>query len=209
MRYTFQLAFVNHLAVKRKYMFSMTEADLRNKWISCLRAGVENAILIANEPNTITKQHHVANAVALQVLRDALIAPDDPIATGTPLNNNSYTAASRNGRYPSPANTKPSHVRSNSFSKTYAYGPGKAEVGLMGDTPKMGSSTSERRPSGPNISSAIAGRRGSKDEADTTNTSYCKTGADIVMMVCQNSHLPAVLSMLNAHVSAAKHPMGK
>lgn len=208
MRYTFQLAFVNHLAVKRKYMFSMTEADLRNKWISCLRAGVENAIAIANEPNTISKQHHVANAVSLQVLRDALIAPDDPVAVGATLNNNSYTAVSRNGRYNSPA--KPIHVRSNSFSKTYAYGPGKAEVGLLGgDTPKLGGSISDRRPSGPSISSTIAGRRGSKDEGDGGNASYFKTGNDIVMMVCQNSHLPAVLSMLNAHVGEAKHPMGK
>jgi len=207
MRHTFQLAFVNHLGIKRKYMFSMTDGLLRDNWLECLRVGVDAALVATATPSLLSRAHQVANAVALQVLRDTLIVPDDALPQHG-LNAVASTPASRNGRNNSPINQRPVHVRSNSFSRTYATGIGKAEVDLLGqDVNRLQHpSMSGRRPSG-NLNPLTVRRSSKDDSAEHALLARSTTGHEVVTVTCQNSHLPAVLGLLNAHVDVSRHPL--
>ena len=75
------VAFSNHLGVKRKYCFSVTDPALRAKWGNLLPRQValtrQHFALIPDSPTSRPRQ--AAEAVALHVLRDALIPPpEDP-----------------------------------------------------------------------------------------------------------------------------------
>ena len=77
MKHTFQVSFSNHLGFKRKYCFSVTERSVLAKWAATL----PRQIMLARQATAIvpsTPEQRVraaAEAVALQVLRDALIPP--------------------------------------------------------------------------------------------------------------------------------------
>lgn len=187
MSHTFQIAFVNHLGVKRKYLFSMGTAEAKFTWVDTLRQRIENSPIEQEGTPRATK---VAHAVSLQVLRDALIAPDEPppvlankpsIIPGRP---GFVTPPGSRGGLKSAAGAL---QRSNSFSKTYPHGLGKAEADL----------NTERRPSGGQIvigqGLTPMARRGSKDD-----TSSNKKGSEVVTMVQQNSFLPLVLGLVSA-----------
>lgn len=190
MNYTFQIAFVNHLSVKRKYLFSMSSADLKFKWIDILRQRIEGC------PGDATVPHasKMAGAVALQVLRDSLLAPDDVV----PVMTKPLPFAARSGFHSPPGSraglkSAGGLQRSNSFSRTYAHGAGKAELDLQ-----------ERRPSATlqphslNSQGSLplgSQRRDSRDEAKSR---FAKTGSDIVNMVQQNSALPLALGYIAA-----------
>ena len=195
MNHTFQIAFVNHLGVKRKYLFSMGGADAKFTWVETLRKQIETAPLVQEDTPRATK---VADAVSLQVLRDALIAPEEPVPV---LVNTKPTApnyrpgfvtppASRNG-----LRSAAGLQRSNSISKTYAHGLGRAEADLG----------EGRRPSGTLLpgagaqASAALGRRGSRDDTVVVQS---RSGTEIITMVQQNSLLPLVLGLASAGAAA-------
>ena len=205
MRHTFQLAFVNHHNVKRKYMFSMTEAENRTQWLAALHAGVERVGVTVKRATT-NRTGAIASAVSLQVLRDALISPDDSGGVGS-----SQGAASA-PRRPGTASGRgvAGHARSNSFSRTYPAGLGRGEADLNpADSRQPSRNGPDRRPSSAGFQGSVSmARRGSKDSvAEALHQAGSLTGHAIVLTACQNSHLPSVLALLNAHVHKAPHPL--
>ena len=204
MSHTFQIAFVNHLDVKRKYLFSMVGADTKFTWVDMLRHRIENSPVPDESTPRATK---IAEAVALQVLRDALIAPDDTAPT-LPSNKVAHGGVGRLGlATPPPSRAGPRPIaglqRSNSFSKTYAHGPGRAEADLNGHRPSGGSTVGGAAGfNSLNASNTRAGIAGREDEG----TGYFKTGRDIVTIAEQNSLMPLVLGFVSAGVGVDAMP---
>lgn len=196
MNHTFQIAFVNHLGVKRKYLFSLSSAEAKYNWVDTLRTKIENSPI---EQAETPRPARLSDAVSLQVLRDALIAPDEPapvLANKTPLFTGRpgfHTPPSSRGR--SAAGAGLGLQRSNSFSKTYVHGQGKAESDL----------NDQRRPSGSTMSllAPLSMRRGSRDDEKTVTQQQHqphKTGEEIILAVRQNSLMPLVLGFVGAGV---------
>ncbi|KAK4686095.1 hypothetical protein P7C73_g4037, partial [Tremellales sp. Uapishka_1] len=73
MKHTFHLSFVNHLGSKRKYCISVNDNATRDKWVVALG----KQIRAASVQSTTSRIKQVATAVSLQVLRDALIPPEE------------------------------------------------------------------------------------------------------------------------------------
>jgi hypothetical protein len=213
MQNTFQIGFINHLEVKRKYMFSTPSVQIRNEWFERIKSATEARLKI---PLGSTKAIRGAELVAIQVLRDALIAPEE---INPPLT--SFTAHPRmNSAAPSKINRRAlgsastsragtaasciksgavpmSHARSNSISKTYANGMGKGETDLNENQNRRGSP-------GGQPSSPAFGRNASLINTTATATTggredeWSKKGTDIQLITEQNSLLPLVLSFLRA-----------
>jgi hypothetical protein len=166
----------------------MGTAEAKFTWVDTLRQRIENSPLEQEDTPRATK---VAAAVSLQVLRDALIAPDEPVAV---LANKPSTVPGRPGFITPPGSRGGLRSgagglqRSNSFSKTYPHGLGKAEADLL---------TEQRRPSGGPLtigqSLNALGRRGSRDDSPLS-----KRGLEVITMVQQNSLLPLVLGFASA-----------
>lgn len=196
MNHTFQIAFVNHLGVKRKYLFSLSNAETKYSWVDLLRTRIENSPV---EQADTPRPSRLSDAVSLQVLRDALIAPDEPapvLANKPPLHPGRpgfSTPPNSRGKSAVPGGS--ALQRSSSFSKTYAHGLGKAESDLA----------EQRRPSASNTSllAPLSMRRGSRDDDKAVPQQLQqahKTGHELVTAVCQNSLLPLVLGFVGAGV---------
>ena len=194
MSHTFQIAFINHVGVKRKYLFSMTSAETKFMWIDMLRQNIENAPI---DQESTPRAFKTAQAVALQVLRDALIAPDEPF----PITNNRgmVGGGGRNGLATPPSSknglrSSAGLQRSRSFSKTYAYGAGREEGELVEHRASVGHGSQGL----PALSSAANETRSGSVSRDGDKIGYVKTGREIVTMVQQNSLMPLVLGMVSA-----------
>ncbi|KAM0747764.1 hypothetical protein T439DRAFT_81628 [Meredithblackwellia eburnea MCA 4105] len=207
MQHTFHISFVNHLDVKRKYMFSTLDADVRATWIQAMR---DQALACVQLPPQPTRALAAGEAVAVQVLRDALIAPEPPtVSTAAPSPRpntaaprfgppSTPTAPTRIGRLGTPTKTGAGPgalVRSNSFSRMYAAGVGKVEADLI-ERDRKQSTTPANVPQP---------RRGSRDDA--APNPFTKTGNEMVMITEQNSLLPLVLSFLSLGTPVAPHPV--
>jgi hypothetical protein len=203
MSHTFQIAFVNHLNVKRKYLFSLSAAEAKFNWIDTLRQCIENSPVQQASTPRATK---VTEAVSLQVLRDALIAPEEvaPVLVNKPLLNNV-----QNGRLQSPPNSRGGMrtagglQRSNSFSKTYSHGAGKAEVDLGERRPSAHANLPAGSGNLHTNTAANMARRGSRDDA---HVAHAKAGTEIVHIVQQNSLMPLVLGFVSAGVGVDALP---
>lgn len=194
MRHTFQLAFVNHLGVKRKYMFSMSDGDMRSSWVDQLVHRVQERTDEAASATDSTSK--IAHSVALQVLRDAVLAPED-------ANVNSAQRPGSRGATPNSIK-QPSHVRSNSFSKTYAFGSGRAESDLA---PTPAAHSHLLRPA--MAERSMSQSRFKDSAAEKAMEPFAKTGHEVVLASCQNSHIPLLLGFLNHHVNGVPHPLSK
>ena len=188
MSHTFQIAFVNHLGVKRKYLFSMADAQSKLKWLEALRFRIEIPGNDADAP----RESQVAAAVALQVLRDSLITPEEPV----PVLTKTTQLHPRSGLHSPPGSraglrSAGGLQRSNSVSKTYSHGAGKAELDLQERRP----SNTPYAPSLLSVGASIVsnGRRGSRDEE---KIGIIRTGHEIVTSSQQNSLLPLVLGLV-------------
>lgn len=197
MNHTFQIAFVNHLGVKRKYLFSLSNIEAKYRWVDTLRTRIENSPI---EQADTPRPTRLSDAVSLQVLRDALIPPDEPAPV---LANKSPYHPGRPGFSTPPTSRGRSAAgggiglqRSSSISKTYAHGQGKAEADL----------NDQRRPSGTNLSllTPLTARRGSRDDEKAASQQqqqqHHKTGHELVTAVRQNSLMPLVLGFVGAGV---------
>lgn len=211
MQHTFQISFVNHLDVKRKYMFSTLDYEVRNTWTKLLRERIESSLF---KPAPISRELLAGEMVAVQVLRDALIVAEDipPLTSFAAPQSRHNTAAPRFGTsgallpllMAAPRSARLGTgmsarsgfgiVRSNSISKTYAAGIGKVENDLI-----------------PVTSIALNGRKGSQSlvrgltNKDDGSESLAKTGEELTLITEQNSLLPLVLSFLRAGVSVSEN----
>jgi len=140
MRNTFQIAFVNHRGLKRRYMFSVDDPVMRHNWTISLKRQID--IVGAGQQAQVTGSspfHRAAEQVAFRVLQETLIPPqsaecDNPhppfssqyfssLARARPLSPPHNKRLEANGK-----GTSPSHVRSKSRSQVYhRHGPGKLE----------------------------------------------------------------------------------
>jgi hypothetical protein len=74
MRHTFHVSFMSSTNVKRKYCFSVLTDEMKVKWGQILRKQIA-----ACKSSPSQKQlRQIAEKVSLQVLKDAVIPPDDP-----------------------------------------------------------------------------------------------------------------------------------
>lgn len=175
MAHTFQVSFVNHLNTKRKYCFSVEDAETRRRWGQVLLAQIKRATaersarrgLPAAPPQRQVRQ--AAETVALQVLRDALIGQENAASTSAQPENGSTPSGGRGGR----------GGRSGSISTAYAMRAGHGEVGL------------------PHHSAGIVQQLAEKD----TGLLDLQTGKELVLLCRQNSLLPMVLSFLQGGVA--------
>jgi hypothetical protein len=110
MRYTFQISFTSSTNQKRKYCFSVPNDEVRLKWGQLLRKQIAfcKPRSTQHQNQNQNQLRQTAEKVSLQVLRDAVIPPDDPT---TMLNQTSRT-------------------RQGSVSTTYEHTAGRDEKAL-------------------------------------------------------------------------------
>ncbi|GAA94235.1 uncharacterized protein L969DRAFT_102533 [Mixia osmundae IAM 14324] len=186
MRHIFQVAFINHLGIKRKYMFSMGTAEARSQWLDGLSRCASSPSMIYTDAALSLAAHRVA----LQVLRDSLIMPD-PIqslrgssrAMTIGMSHQTSSSPTMDNRFD--MSRKPSQplsklTRSPSFSLLYSYGAGAVEqLGSMNfastNIPPPDTAASD------NVSPAFARQH---------------TGHELVQILQQNSLLPVVLGFM-------------
>lgn len=216
-----QLSFTNHLDLKRKYMFSCRDAETRSRWLRLLR---ERIAVSAATPLPATAAQAAANAVAVQVLRDAVLAPDEPgvLSAGTPSPRPNVVAP-RFGRPVTPSTPRgrlgtptrpPTAARSNSISRLYPvlY----RQEAESGEKRTATAATTTTTTSGMLLTPAASGGGGGGGKTSTANSSpdpattselsaarllhgdFVKSGHELVVTTEQNSLLPLVLTFLNA-----------
>ncbi|KDQ53551.1 hypothetical protein JAAARDRAFT_161650 [Jaapia argillacea MUCL 33604] len=154
MRNTFQVAFLNHLGAKRKYMFSIDDPVWRHQWISSLRRQIEIAQSAAHLDSDTTEGssrfHRAAESVAFKVLQETLMSSDDAPSPGTGTSSASsvsvidralhrfVSSSSPSPRHLTPNGDSPrrtslyaNHSRSKSRSQIYPrHGAGRMEPSL-------------------------------------------------------------------------------
>lgn len=204
MRHTFHVSFLSHTGLKRKYCFSVADAETRAKWGRLLEKQVALACHIKAEsehkPQTTSEAiRTAAESVSLQVLRDALIPPEEKpnpttsIPPPTPMGSlnpgpfsfaaNASTLTAANARKPHP------RTRAGSVSKTYAHMAGAGETAL-----------------GPLQPSKVAHKgEGEKEKEKTSGLMELQTGKELVLLCRQNSLLPGLLELLQVGKEAVGH----
>ncbi|TDL26145.1 hypothetical protein BD410DRAFT_836807 [Rickenella mellea] len=143
MRNTFQVAFLNHQGMKRKYMFSVDDPVIRQEWTSSLKRQIDLATsFVPDLPAPAQVQiYRAAEALSFSVLRDTLLSEDSSPSPSTPNDNDSRDVTnyshSRDGSGYDPASSNSVgtskgaiYARSQSRSRMYRLGPGKAERDL-------------------------------------------------------------------------------
>ena len=139
MRHTFQMAFLSHNGIKRRYMFSVDDPLIRHQWALSLRRHVDQASASFTSSSAgSSKFRRAADKLAFRVLQETLIgSPPTPIPHASKRLGDSFhlghstsprVSADRphNGLLPS------SHTRSKSRSKLYhRHGAGKNEPDFL------------------------------------------------------------------------------
>lgn len=147
MRNTFQVAFLNHANIKRRYMFSFADPLVRHEWTTSLKRLTETAIctrpatgIKGSLPLAQDNFNHAIGSIAFRVLQETLIGPEvvvvqtstsklkDAIkrlaAPSYPRNGSQVSASHQDAR-----GLSSDLVRSKSRSRTYyRHGPGKLEL---------------------------------------------------------------------------------
>ena len=198
-------------------MFSCRDAETRSRWLRLLRERIATSAGLESPP---TPAQAAANAVAVQVLRDAVLAPDEPgvLSAGTPSPRPNVVAP-RFGRPVTPSTPRgrlgtptrpPTAARSNSISRLYpVLYRQEAESGEKRTT----AATTTTSPG--ILTPAASGGGGGGSKSSTANNSpdrstselsaarllhgdFVKSGYELVVTTEQNSLLPLVLTFLNA-----------
>lgn len=194
-------------------MFSCRDVESRSRWLHLLR---ERIAASSSAPAPPTSTQAAAKAVAVQVLRDTLLAPEEPVLSGTAPSPRPNVLAPRFGRPVTPlvprgrlgTPTRPTtSARSNSVSRLYpVLYRSEAEASDKRPSPAIRSAGSDGNllsPSG--MSSRVQTTNNSPDPANgeiatakAVHGAFVKSGDELVLTTEQNSLLPLVLSFLNA-----------
>ncbi|WWD18401.1 hypothetical protein CI109_102851 [Kwoniella shandongensis] len=178
MRNTFHVAFISHTGLRRKYCFSVQDPEQRTKWGKTLARQIRVAKNINSQPITNVQQQirHTAEAVSIQVLRDALIPPEDKSAlTSSNLANGLKTGGTGTKLI---ANTDKTEERGRSGSVSIAY----TQHALK-----------EEYDLGP----LQATRAGNPSDRQSGMVDI-QTGKELVLLCRQNSLMPGLLELLHA-----------
>lgn len=194
-------------------MFSCRDAETRSRWLRLLR---ERIAASAGTPVPATPAQAAANAVAVQVLRDALLDPEEPggvLSAGSPSPRPNVVAP-RFGRPVTPSTprgrlgtpTRPATAaRSNSISRLYPVlyrqeaetgekrtaAMSTAPSGMLTPAASGGAKTSTATSSPDPATSELSAAR-------LMHGDFVKSGHELVVTTEQNSLLPLVLTFLNA-----------
>ncbi|KAI0360829.1 hypothetical protein OH77DRAFT_1446007 [Trametes cingulata] len=199
MRNTFQVAFVNHTGLKRRYMFSVDDPLIRHQWTVSLKRQIDIATTAAQ-----TQAHSsgllinpAAEALAFKVLQDTLISPED--------GGSSYLSS-----YPSPVEqalarlTGANRSRSGSVSSSYGNGAGAQRRSRLDGLPVHVRSKSRsqlyRRHGPGKMESELddEDERGTGTESSPPSHGRIWSMHDLETVCRQNSSIPLVLAYLQS-----------
>lgn len=176
MRHTFQVSFMSHLDQKRKYCFSVPDASSRQRWGQMLTRQVwltTEKKQGAGAPTTPEQRvRRAAEAVGLQVLRDALLPPASKLDKG----GLDSTPVSRKTSQSTPH--REHHLRGNrmgSVSVAYAHK-------YLNDE----------------SASPVSPLQSGKTQEAVSGMVDLQTGKELVLLCRQNSLLPTVLELLQS-----------
>ena len=202
MRNTFQVAFLDHTLVKRRYMFSVDDPVIRHEWTGSLKRQIEVARAgQSGSPEHLPVNIHVqvyraAEALSFKVLQDTLLSSSSEVdASMTPngtlrhVNGDAKEGEVQNGV----GERKERYQRSRSRSQMYRVGAGRHEADLLdgGDDHIIESGTDTLDPT----RHANAGVGG--DQAVPPGAKFW-TGSELERLCQQNSAIALVLSLLQA-----------
>ncbi|CAE6532375.1 unnamed protein product [Rhizoctonia solani] len=123
MRNTFQISFVRHTEQPRKYMYSVEGSMVHQQWMNVMRRQIARAVEADANMTSVgglsAQSRRAAESVAVQVLRDTLIAPDD----------------SRNG---TTSSHRPGFAHSRAGSSMLAFGEGSVPSSVPKGAPRTG-----------------------------------------------------------------------
>jgi len=96
MQNTFQLAFVNHLGVKRKYLYSMEDPFLLDKWTDTLTSQINKRQMTSSVMSPETERRMAADAIACSMLRDTLLSNEpSPLSSSAELRGGSRASTTQ------------------------------------------------------------------------------------------------------------------
>lgn len=208
MRHNFVLTFKNSHGSKRKYMFSVEDSETRRRWIDMLKEQIATSIAVRKQLSSATggllspQARRAAEAVALQVLRDALVISDESLAASLSQDHHYY-------QKPAPvmltSNAKPVN-RSVSVSRHYyaSSGAGRLERELMLNGHGHGDGDVVRTPEANGAGVTGVAKDGSSSPPAPLSAGTVRTGEEVVTTCQQNSLLPLVLSFLQAGLGGEK-----
>jgi len=193
MRNTFQVAFLNHVGVKRRYMFSVDDPLIRHQWTVSLKKHVDDTT--ASSGNSMSSStsssrfYHAAELVAFKVLQETLIGKEASATASVFSDGGPYSPSPHSGTRGLRLGS--AHVRSKSRSQVYFHSKaGKNELDIGG-------------------TNGLHSRGSSDGEPVPTNTqpdTPVWTGRDLEIQCLQNSSIALVLSYLQ--VGAPAHGLG-
>lgn len=220
MRNTFQVAFVNHNNSKRKYMFSVDDSLIRHQWTVSLKQQIDiasSSVSPSDASGSSSKVQKATDSLALRVLQETLISPEEddypsvPLSpvdqalarlTGVPpirhaphgsVSSSRAGSSAANGNGMTTPRRKPNgsgpHVRSKSRSQMYhQHGAGRFELDLN-DSPGFRSDEEQ-------VHREVSGQ---------SQQQRLWSGRDLEMICRQNSLIPPVLTWLR--VARREHDM--
>ncbi|KGB74832.1 hypothetical protein CNBG_0670 [Cryptococcus deuterogattii R265] len=174
MRHTFQIAFSNHVGLKRKYCFSMNSFASCQEWRELLEKHIRETkgakSIKGSSSRDVARQ--AAEAVSLQVLRDALISTEE---TAQLTKENTAFRPRGNAAAQPESDTGP-RSRTGSISAVYAQHALKEEYELVPRQPVQEENDMDK-----------ASQKGN-----------ARTGKELVLLCRQNSLMPWLLNLLLA-----------
>ncbi|OCF40196.1 hypothetical protein I317_06021 [Kwoniella heveanensis CBS 569] len=210
MKHTFHVAFANHNGLKRKYCFSVDNLETRRRWGTFLDRHIKMTKAIKSQSASTVDQkiRQTAEGVSIQVLRDALIPPEDKLALPVPSTSGG----------PARGNGTSNRLGSSALARRDTnVGPDNSPGRGGGSRPST--STDRERGRAGSVSIAYA-QHAYKDEYDLGplqptrgggNTSDkqsgmldIQTGKELVLLCRQNSLLPGLLELLHAGKEGAE-----
>lgn len=174
MRHTFQIAFSNHVGLKRKYCFSMNSSASCQKWRELLEKHIKETKGTKSVKGSSSRDvaRQAAETVSLQVLRDALISTEE-IAQPTEENT---AFRPRGNAAAQPESDIGPRSRTGSISAVYAQFALKEKYELVSLLPVQGENDMDK----------------------TSQKGNTRTGKELVLLCRQNSLMPGLLNLLLA-----------
>ncbi|WVR06285.1 hypothetical protein IAU60_003315 [Kwoniella sp. DSM 27419] len=180
MKHTFHVAFISHTGLKRKYCFSVNDLGTKRTWGAMLNRQIKTSKVVKGQVAETVQQsvRQTAEAVSIQVLRDALIPPEEKAALGpATVAGGDMSKQGGAGHGPTSGSTKSNERgRAGSVSIAYAQRALKDEAAL-----------------GP-LQATRGGIQGEKQSGIVD----VQTGKELVLLCRQNSLLPGLLELLHA-----------
>ncbi|KAF5393499.1 hypothetical protein D9757_000651 [Collybiopsis confluens] len=190
MRNTFQVAFLNHGGIKRRYMFSVDDPLIRHQWTVSLKKHIDDATAslttsISSLSLLSSRFYRAAELLASKVLQETLIGKD--VVQPSMTSGNSVPSPSPRGGVHG-LRLGAQHARSKSRSQVYSQSQaGRNELDLGG--------------------SNGVDQRGSYDDREESSSDNVQspvwTGRDLETQCLQNSSIALVLQYLQ--VGAPEH----